>query len=251
MTIGLLREWEKYGRKPEGSMGYWGADAFDSEDVVDATVRHEPHKVDDGSTLATRLAEVLLALHSLSHMSPGTSSGVGRAGAGVASDSASASASASASDGRLRLEHSGLDESQKEDATVDPHLAGLFLTIMTLALAVSVCAFAKRCRNALSTAKSEGALVRRIRRPAAAAVGKRTPEMFLCPISCEIMEDPVVTAAGESQCLARCDSACLMSMGTVATRMIDHGPRACACVLAIRQHIRSSSYRTLASHAQK
>jgi hypothetical protein len=41
MTIGLLREWEKYGRKPEGSMGYWGADAFDSEDVVDATVRHD------------------------------------------------------------------------------------------------------------------------------------------------------------------------------------------------------------------
>ena len=41
MTIGLLREWEKYGRKPEGSMGNWGADAFDSEDVVDATVRHD------------------------------------------------------------------------------------------------------------------------------------------------------------------------------------------------------------------
>ena len=173
---------------------------------VNATVRHEPHKVDDGSTLATRLAEILLALHSLSQMSPGPSSGVGRAGAGVASDSHSASASAS--DGRVRLEHSGLDESQKEDAAVDPHLAGLFLTIMTLALAVSVCAFAKRCRNALSTAESEGALVRRIHRPAAAAVGKRIPEMFLCPISCEIMEDPVVTAAGESQCLTRCDSAC-------------------------------------------
>jgi hypothetical protein len=160
--------------------------------------RHEPNIVGDESTLARRLDEMLLALHSLSQTSSEPSSG--RAYAGVAS------VSASDSDGRLRLEHSSVDESHKEDAAVGPHqLAGLFLTFMTL---VGLCAFVKRRRSALSTSGSE--VARRILLPAvaaAAAVG-RPPDMFLCPISCEIMEDPVVTAAGESQRLALCDSAC-------------------------------------------
>ena len=189
--------------------------------------RHEPN--------------VLLVLHSLSQTSSEPSSG--RACAGVAS------VSDSDSDGRLRLEHSSVDESHKEDAAVGPHqLAGLFLTIMTL---VGLCAFVKRRRSALSASGSE--VARRILLPAAAAaVGTRPPDMFLCPISCEIMEDPVVTAAGESQCLALCDSVCLCPWVGI---MNDRGPRACvrACVrvFAFRQHIRSSSYRKLASHAQK
>ena len=177
--------------------------------------RHEPNIVGDESTLARQLDEMLLALHSLSQTSSEPSSG--RTKTGVASDS----------DGRLRLEHSSVDESHKEDAAVGPHhLAGLFLTFMTL---VGLCAFVKRRRSALSTSGSE--VARRILVPAvaAAAVGTRPPDMFLCPISCEIMEDPVVTAAGESQCLALCDSACFFPwVGQVYSY---EWPRsACVCV---------------------
>ena len=159
--------------------------------------RHEPNIVGDESTMARRLDEMLLALHSLSHTSSEPSSGRTKTGVASVSDSDS--------DGRLWLEHSSVDESHKEDAAVGRHqLAGLFLTFMTL---VGLSAFVKRRRSALSTSESE--VARRILLPAvaAAAVG-RPPDMFLCPISCEIMEDPVVTAAGESQCLALCDSAC-------------------------------------------
>jgi hypothetical protein len=148
--------------------------------------RHEPNIVGDESTLARRLEEMLLALHSLSQTSSEPSSGRTKTGVASVSDS----------DGRLRLEHSSVDESHKEDAAVGPHLlAGLFLTIMTL---VGLCAFVKRRRSALSTSESEVARRILLSLPAAAAVG-RPPDMFLCPISCEIMEDPVVTAAGESR----------------------------------------------------
>eukprot|EP01046_Picozoa_sp_COSAG06_P039468 COSAG06_NODE_4670_length_4051_cov_1.799342_3_plen_252_part_00 len=160
--------------------------------------RHEPNRVGDESTLARRLDEMLLALHSLSQTSSEPSSGRTKTGVASVSDSDSDS------DGRLRLEHSSVDESHKEDAAVGRHqLAGLFLTFMTL---VGLSAFVKRRRSALSTSESE--VARRILLPAAAAAVGRPPDMFLCPISCEIMEDPVVTAAGESQCLALCDSAC-------------------------------------------
>ena len=149
--------------------------------------RHEPNIVGDESTLARRLDEMLLALHSLSQTSSEPSSGRTKTGVASVSDSDS--------DGRLRLEHSSVDESHKEDAAVGRHqLAGLFLTFMTL---VGLSAFVKRRRSALSTSESE--VARRILLPAAAAAVGRPPDMFLCPISCEIMEDPVVTAAGESR----------------------------------------------------
>ena len=150
--------------------------------LMEPAHRHEPRLVtrlqagDNEHTMLAAVDEVLLMLHSLSRRRAVSDSRV---------------------DGDLRLEPSGVDDHEaldEEGVTVDPRdnklLPGLVVSI-ALVLAFTACAVFVKYYSHRPVLEREAAA--KVERPLAMS-------MFVCPISCEIMEDPVVTAGGEYCC---------------------------------------------------